>query len=243
MDSRCTWVLPQADDSTAAASERLARDLDLPLPVARLLYGRGHRDPDAVRKLLDPRPEHLLDPFLMAGMETAADRLLRARRDGERIVVNGDYDADGVTGTALLVSELRGCGAQADFFIPDRERDGYGITPRLVERAASVGVGVLISVDCGSSDHATIESARRLGIDVIVVDHHEIPDVPAGACAVLNPKRADCEYPFKGLSAVGVGYKLLQALGTQLGPGRARRRPGVRACRRHRRSSPTGPQV
>jgi single-stranded-DNA-specific exonuclease len=197
----------------------LTHDFALPPPVARLLCQRGYRDPETVRKLLDPRPEHLLDPFLMADMEGAADRLVRAQRDGERVVVNGDYDADGVTGTALLVSELRGCGVQADFFIPDRERDGYGITPRLVERAAQVGVGVLISVDCGSSDHATIETARRLGIDVIVVDHHEIPEVPEHACAVLNPKRGDCEYPFKGLSAVGVGYKLLQALGARLGAG------------------------
>jgi single-stranded-DNA-specific exonuclease len=115
-----------------------------------------------------------------------------------------------------LVSELRALGARADFFIPDRERDGYGITPRLVRRAAEVGVRVLISVDCGSSDHAAIGVAQAAGIDVLVVDHHEIPAKPP-AHAVLNPKRADCAYPFKGLSAVGVAYKLLQALGARLG--------------------------
>jgi single-stranded-DNA-specific exonuclease len=158
----------------------------------------------------------LHDPLRMQDMQRAVDRVVRALRDGEHIVVNGDYDTDGITGTSLLVSELRRLGGQVDFFIPDRERDGYGVTPRLVQRAGAVGVKVLLSVDCGSSDQEALAEARALGIDAIVVDHHEIPQVPEAAHAVLNPKRADCEYPFKGLSAVGVSYKLLQAVCMQV---------------------------
>jgi len=217
VESRYAWQLPSPDAHVEEAAAALVHVLDLPLPVARLLCRRGYDQRDAVEKLLAPRSEHLLDPFLMADMQSAVARLARAVQAGERIVVNGDYDADGVTGTALLVSELRALGARVDFFIPDRERDGYGITPRLVQRAGEVGLEVLLSVDCGSSDGATIAAARALGIDVIVVDHHEIPERPAAACAVLNPKRADCGYPFKSLAAVGVAYKLLQALGSVLG--------------------------
>ena len=212
MESRSRWVLPPEDATLTADAARLAAALDLHPTLARLLCRRGHRDTAATQRLLEPQLDHLRDPLDMADMERAATRLLGALREGEHIVVSGDYDTDGITGTALLVSELRRLGGRVDFFIPDRERDGYGVTPRLVQRAGEVGVRVLVSVDCGSSDHDAIELARRLGIDVIVVDHHEIPSLPAAAFAVLNPKRADCAYPFKGLSAVGVAYKLLQAV-------------------------------
>ena len=212
MEARSRWVLPEPDAGLDADAARLAQALDLHPTLARLLCRRGIRDRAAATRALEPRLEDLRDPLAMADMERAATRLVAALRDGEHIVVSGDYDTDGITGTALLVSELRRLGGRVDFFIPDRERDGYGVTPRLVQRAGEVGVRVLVSVDCGSSDHDTIALARRLGIDVIVVDHHEIPQRPEAAHAVLNPKRADCAYPFKGLSAVGVAYKLLQAV-------------------------------
>ncbi len=209
------WVLPVGAEDEVIAAVALAAGV---VPAAaRVLWTRGVREPDGARSFFDPGPEALHDPYLMADMDRAATRLAAAVRHGDHVVVNGDYDADGVTGTALLVSELRAVGARVDFFIPDRERDGYGITQRLVRRATEVGVRVLISVDCGSSDHEAIRAAQAGGIDVIVVDHHEIPLRPVAAFAVLNPKRADCAYPFKGLSAVGVAYKLLQALGTRLG--------------------------
>ena len=210
------WVLPVAGADDAAIAAVVSATGVAPA-AARVLWARGIRDPAGARRFLDPGPDELHDPESMADMDRAATRLAVAVRSGDHVVVNGDYDADGVTGTALLVSELRAVGARVDYFIPDRDRDGYGITQRLVRRAAEVGVRVLISVDCGSSDHDAIAEARAGGIDVIVVDHHEIPLRPAGAYAVLNPKRADCSYPFKGLSAVGVAYKLLQALGVRLG--------------------------
>jgi len=216
LEPRNRWILPPQDDGLEEDAARLAAALDLHPTVARLLCRRGHRDAAAAARILSPCADDLLDPLRMRDMDVASARVARAVRDGEHIVVNGDYDTDGITGTALLVSELRRLQGHVDFFIPDRERDGYGMTPRLVQRAGEVGVRVLVSVDCGSSDHDTIELARSLGIDVVVVDHHEIPRVPQAAHAVLNPKRADCGYPFKGLSAVGVGYKLLQAVCMQL---------------------------
>jgi single-stranded-DNA-specific exonuclease len=212
------WILPAHDAAAEAEAAALAARLQLPVPVARVLVGRGHRDAARVERLLSPAVSHLHDPFDMADMDRAAVRLVAAIAAGEHIVVNGDYDTDGVTGTTLLVSELRKLGARVDFFIPDRARDGYGMTERLVRRSGEVGVRVLISVDCGSSDHATIATARELGIDVIVVDHHEIPSRPDAAHAVLNPKRADCGYPFKGLSAVGVAFKLLQGVHAVMRP-------------------------
>lgn len=219
MESRRRWILPSADPETQTAAESLCESLGLPRAIGRLLSQRGCREVRAAERLLNPSAEDLHDPSLMADMDRAAERLVRAIRDGEHIVVNGDYDTDGITGTTLLVSELRRLGAHIDFFIPDRERDGYGVTPRLITRAGEVGVRVMITVDCGSSDHEAIAQAREAGIDVIVVDHHEIPERPKAACAVLNPKRADCAYPFKGLSAVGVAYKLLQAVCMRLSRG------------------------
>jgi single-stranded-DNA-specific exonuclease len=211
LQSTHTWELPGNETTQAAA--QLQRSLGLTAPVARLLVQRGYAQADSARRLLEAEHAELHDPFLMADMQRATERLVRAIRDGEHIVVSGDYDVDGVTGTTLLVTELRRLGAAPlDFFIPNRETDGYGISERLVRRAGEVGVRVLVSVDCGSSDHDTIRLARQAGIDVIVVDHHEIPELPSDAWAVLNPKRSDCGYPFKGLSAVGVAYKLLQAL-------------------------------
>ena len=212
MQPRSRWILPTADAALDADAARLGRDLELHPVLARLLCRRGHRDLPAATRWLQPHLDDLCDPLLMTDMEVASERLARALQAGEHIVISGDYDTDGITGTALLVSELRRLQGRVDFFIPDRERDGYGLTPRLVQRAGEVGVRVLISVDCGSSEHETIALARSLGIDVIVVDHHEIPRRPEAALAVLNPKRADCAYPFKGLSAVGVAYKLLQAV-------------------------------
>lgn len=212
MQPKRRWILEVPDAAAERAAQRLAVELGLPAPVARVLVARGHHDVEEVGRLLSPDIDQLHDPFRMADMDRAAERLVAAIEDGEHIVINGDYDTDGVTGTTLLVAELRRLGARVDFFIPDRSRDGYGVTARLVQRAGEVGVRLLLTVDCGSSDHAVIEKARQLGIDVIVVDHHEIPSRPQAAYAVLNPKRVDCDYPFKGLSAVGVAFKLLQAV-------------------------------
>lgn len=216
MQPRSRWIHPGADADLERDAARVGQEFDLPTVVARLLCRRGYRETSMVQRLLEPCSEDLHDPLRMRDMDVATARIVRALRDGDHIVVNGDYDTDGITGTSLLVSELRRLGGRVDFFIPDRERDGYGVTPRLVQRSGEVGVQVLITVDCGSSDHEALAQAGALGIDAIVVDHHEIPQIPATAHAVLNPKRADCDYPFKGLSAVGVAYKLLQAVCMQV---------------------------
>ena len=215
MHSHHSWNLP--DSASAAAVEDLRQGLAISAPIARLLVQRGFTTTESARVLFEAEHAEMHDPHLMKDMRKATDRLVLAIANKERIVISGDYDVDGVTGTTLLVTELRRLGADPlDFFIPNRETDGYGISERLVKRAGEVGVKVLVSVDHGSSDHEAIRMAAESGIDVIVVDHHEIPQIPQAAFAVLNPKRADCQYPFKGLSAVGVAYKLLQSLVRQL---------------------------
>jgi single-stranded-DNA-specific exonuclease len=216
LESKHQWNLPQDDSAEAVA--RLQQEVGIAAPVARLLVRRGFDEPALAQRLIEAEAAELHDPYLMADMDRATERLVQAIRQGEHVVISGDYDVDGVTGTTLLVSELRRLGADPlNFFIPHRETDGYGISERLVRRAGEVGVNVLVSVDCGSSDHEAIQLAKDNGIDVIVVDHHEIPQCPEAAFAVLNPKRSDCQYPFKGLSAVGVAYKLLQAICGQMG--------------------------
>ena len=219
------WIAPRTD---ADASWRLAEACALPPAVARVLWHRGHRSPAAVEALLAPESVPSPDPFAMAGMQPAATRVAVALRSGEHIVVNGDYDADGVTGTALLVSELRALGGRVDFFVPDRERDGYGITPRLVRRAGEVGVRVLLSVDCGSSDHEAIAAAQAAGIDVIVVDHHEIPRRPGGSLRGPEPEARRLRLPLQGPLGGGGGLQAPAGAGQRHRHAAARRgaRPG-----------------
>ncbi len=165
-----------------------------------------------LRGLDDGAPETLHDPFLMRGMDRAVQRLRSALECRERITVFGDYDADGVTGTALMIDWLRSRRARASYLLPHRIRDGYGLQAAHVERVIQKGTDLLVTVDNGISAQEALGAAARAGLDVIVVDHHHQTGELPPAVAVLNPKRHDCEYPFKELAAVGVAYKLLQAL-------------------------------
>jgi single-stranded-DNA-specific exonuclease len=161
---------------------------------------------------LEPTVEGLLDPFLMKDMRQAADRIERAVREGERIRVYGDYDADGVTSTALMIRLLTELGATFDTYIPHRSREGYGLNNEALDRAAEAGVGLLITVDNGISAVGQIAYATEIGIDVVVTDHHEPPETLPRAVALVNPKQKDCPYPFKGLCGAGVAFKLAHAL-------------------------------
>ncbi len=161
---------------------------------------------------LDEEPDQLHDPFAMLDMDRAVERIRKALRDRERILLFGDYDADGVTGTALLYSWLRGLKAAVGFQLPDRVRDGYGLKAEMIDPVIRKGTQLLITVDNGTSANAALERAAEAGIDTIVVDHHRQTGELPPAEAVLNPNRLECDYPFKGLAAVGVAFKLLQAL-------------------------------
>lgn len=169
-------------------------------------------------------PDLLHDPFVMRGMTEAVERLGRALDDGEKIVVFGDYDVDGVTSTAVLLDFLRHRGADVSAMIPNRLDDGYGLRPASVDRAVEGGARLIVTVDNGISAIDAVDRARRAGVDVVIVDHHlpleRLPD----AVAVIDPNRADCPYPFKGLAAVGLAFKLVQALSVERMPGDERRR-------------------
>jgi single-stranded-DNA-specific exonuclease len=169
-------------------------------------------------------PEYLHPPELMADMERGAARLAAAIRQGERIAVFGDYDADGITSTALLLDFLEQAGADCHYLLPDRHRDGYGIRPASVQQVAAQGARVIATVDNGVSAFEALELAASLGIDVVVIDHHQPQEHLPPAHSLINPNRRDCAYPFKGLAGVGVTFKVVQALSQSFMSGDQRRR-------------------
>jgi single-stranded-DNA-specific exonuclease len=196
----------------AASVERLTRELGVSGITARILCVRGITEPDLARRFLAPALENLNDPFRLADMAAAVDRILRAIAAGERIAVHGDYDVDGVTATVILRRALELLGANVTHFIPERLRDGYGLQPAALDRLHGEGARLVISVDCGIRGVEAAQRARELGLDLIITDHHE-PDVELPrAFAVINPKRPDCTYPDKQLAGVGVALKLVHAL-------------------------------
>jgi single-stranded-DNA-specific exonuclease len=201
---------PAATDK--AASERLSRALGLEPVIARLLVQRGLADPDHASRFLRPSLDHLHDPMRLSGLEAAVLRLERAFAAGERIVVHGDYDVDGISSTVILRRAMEMLGGNVGHFIPDRLKDGYGLQPSTIDRLHAEGAAVVVSVDCGIRGHEAAVRARELGLDLIITDHHEPgADLPV-AIAVINPKRHDCTYPDKNLAGVGVALKLVQAL-------------------------------
>ena len=203
------WEDVPVDDARVRAIQSA---LGTPLVIARLLCQRGFDDPEAARRFLAPTLAQLHDPFLLKDMRPAVDRLLAAIARGERIVIHGDYDVDGITSTVMLRRALEGLGGVVDHFVPDRLRDGYGLQPASIDRLAAMGARVIISVDCGIRAADAARRARDLGVDLIVTDHHEPEAELPPALAVINPKRADCAYPEKMLAGVGVTLKLVQAL-------------------------------
>ncbi|MBN2205780.1 MAG: single-stranded-DNA-specific exonuclease RecJ [Candidatus Aminicenantes bacterium] len=202
------WIRPD-DDGTGA---RLAAEMGVSEAIGRLLVRRGISDIDAARRFLHGTLDELIDPFLMNGMREAVGRIRRAVDLKEKILVFGDYDVDGVLSVVMLLKALRALGADADFFIPDRLREGYGIKREHAAVVAERGVGLVISVDCGIKAVDFTERVREMGADVIITDHHLPGEVLPRALAVLNPVLEDSGYPEKGLAGVGVAYKLIQAL-------------------------------
>jgi single-stranded-DNA-specific exonuclease len=203
------WQLASAD---AEKVENLARRMHVPPLIARLLVLRRIEEPETAYRFLNPRLDHLHDPFLMADMAVAVNRLNRAIARQEKIVIYGDYDVDGTMAVVVLLAALESLGARVEVHIPHRLRDGYGMRVPVVENAAAEGFKVLLSVDTGIREHEVLERARELGIDCIVTDHHLPKESLPLACAILNPRRSDCAYPEKNLAGVGVAFKLVQAL-------------------------------
>jgi single-stranded-DNA-specific exonuclease len=203
--------LPCNDDEAKV----LGAALNLHPTVARLLCLRGLRDPESAARFLSPSMDHLHDPFLLADMGKAVERIERALANKERIAIHGDYDVDGITSTVILRRALEMLGGDVVHFIPERLRDGYGLQPAAIERLHGEGVRLVISVDCGIRGTEAALRARELGLDLIITDHHEPDGTLPPALAVINPKRHDCTYPDKNLAGVGVALKLVQALCTR----------------------------
>jgi single-stranded-DNA-specific exonuclease len=214
MKAERIWETIACEDSPIVA---LSRELGVSPVTARLLCIRGLGAPDDARRFLSPRIDDLHDPFRLAGMSIAVDRILGAIGAKDRIAIHGDYDVDGVTSTVILRRALELLGADVIHFIPERFRDGYGLQPATIDRLQQDGVRLIISVDCGIRADEAATRARGLGIDLIITDHHEPGAELPHALAVINPKRHDCTYPDKNLAGVGVALKLVQALCTCTG--------------------------
>ncbi len=200
------WHWKTPDDS---AARKLAAALGVSLPLARLLTARGYGDEEAARRFLIPHPDQLRNPYLLKDMERAVRRMGRALENKERVYVFGDYDVDGLTSIAQVVSFLKAAGVPYRVGQPHRLREGYGLNRAGVERALEFGAGLLLTLDCGTEAAAEIDYAQGRGLDVIVIDHHRPSGPLPGALAFLNPNREDCPYPFKGLAAAGVVFKFL----------------------------------
>jgi len=177
--------------------------------TASLLVHRGFTDPVDVYQFLFPDLSQMPDPFLMSDMDRAVSTILDAVSSGKRIWVYGDYDVDGITSVSIIVLFFRSLGVDISYYIPDRVSEGYGLNEDAVKSIADRGADLIITVDCGISNHREIELAKDLGISVVVTDHHEVPDTLPDAAAVLDPKRPDCRFPHDNLAGVGIAYNLL----------------------------------
>lgn len=204
------WTLqPKPDSSTV---ENLAKTLNVDTIIASLLVQRGVTTFDQAKKFFRPSLEDIHDPFLMKDMDKATARILKAIADGENIMVYGDYDVDGTTSVALLSSYLKTLSHQITTYIPDRYNEGYGISYMGIDYAHDNDISLIVALDCGIKAIEKIAYAKEKGIDFIICDHHRPGDKIPDAVAVLDPKRKDCEYPYKELCGCGVGFKLIQGL-------------------------------
>lgn len=208
------WRLPQTEHDLVM---QIAADYNLSFPLAQTLVARGFIDKKQLQDfLLVSKETSVYDPVLMKDALKAVDRIIKAIENKEKILIFGDYDVDGITSSSLVMTAMMPLGAQVNFFLPNRARDGYGLSTKVVERAAANGYKIILTVDNGTTAFAPAARAKELGIDVIITDHHrphgKIPDV----FALVNPHQEDCGYPYKYFAGVGVAFKLMTLLYTQL---------------------------
>lgn len=202
--------IPQGDLDEAARV--VGGELSLHPVVAKVLVARGYRTPAEASRFLSDSLTELPDPFSMKGLPAAVDRLVQAILQQEAVTLYGDYDVDGVSSTALLTTFLRQVGLEVRTYIPHRLEEGYGLNRAAIETLAAEGTKLLVTLDCGITSHAEIERANALGVNVVVVDHHAVPEVMPPAVAVLNPLQPGCGYPTKWLCAGGVTFNLCMGL-------------------------------
>jgi single-stranded-DNA-specific exonuclease len=199
------------------AARELGRAVGIDAAVAQVLLHRGVRESAEVQRFLEPTLRELTPPDGMADREAAAERLARAVKAGERVVVFGDYDVDGTTSAALLADVLEALGGDVRALVASRFGGGYGLSDEALERCLALSPKVLVTCDCGSSDHERVARAVARGVDVVVVDHHLVPDEPLPAHAFLNPHRPECAFPYKGMASAGLAFSLGAAVRARLG--------------------------
>lgn len=202
---------------TGSRIKQMAEEYKLPPVIATILLNRGIEGASAVHSYLSKSMQAVHNPNGLTDMTTAVQRICTALSSGEKTVIYGDYDVDGITSTALLYSFLKSQGANVSYYIPKRKEEGYGINIMAVNKLSKEGTKLLITVDCGITAVGEVEFARLQGMDVIITDHHTCKEKIPKAVAVINPKRPDCEYPFDGLAGVGVAFKLVLATAMELG--------------------------
>lgn len=191
--------------------------INVPRTIAQILLNRGVDTFDEARYFLKPTLDDLHNPFLMKDMDLAVERIASAIQAKEHIMIFGDYDVDGTTSTTLLYLTIKLLTDQVSYFIPNRLKEGYGLSLQGIQEAKTRGAGLILAVDCGITANLEVDQASAMEIDVIIIDHHMPGDTLPASLAVLNPKRADCDYPFKELCGVGLAYKVAQALAEQVG--------------------------
>lgn len=209
------WVRTVPDDEKKKQIVQLSEQLAVSKVIAELLLNRGVSDFESAKTFFRPDLSALHDPFLMKDMDKAVQRILEAFNNNENILIYGDYDVDGTTAVALLYSFLIELYPNIDFYIPDRYKEGYGISFMGIDYAADNDIKLIIALDCGIKSNDKIDYANEKGIDFIICDHHRPGEVLPNAIAVLDPKRNDCTYPYDELSGCGIGFKLAQAICVQ----------------------------
>ncbi len=203
------WLFKEKGDETVARA--MASEMAVPLSVVNLMVQRGIHSARQADEFFNPSLGSLHDPFLMKDMNKAVDRISTAISRNEKILVYGDYDVDGTTSVAMMYSFLRERHTSLDYYIPDRYHEGYGLSLKGIDYAASNNCRLIIALDCGIKSADKVRYARSKGVDIIICDHHLPADEIPEAAAVLDPKQPDCNYPYKELSGCGVGFKLIQA--------------------------------
>lgn len=208
------WIWPVHDDEQV---NDLARNLKLPPALARLLVNRGICDLGKARAFLHPEPQQLHSPWLMKDMELAVERLVKALESNEKVVIHGDYDADGIAAAVILVETLQQLGGNVDYFLPSRFDEGYGLHIEALRQFREAGASLVVTVDCGINAVEEAAFASEIGLDLIITDHHQPLGPIKDAVAVINPLQKECSYPFKELSGAGIAFKLAVALAERSG--------------------------
>ncbi len=209
---KTAWIVSPPSPETSSLADKAG----ISLLQARLLLNRGITTAEAAASFLNPSLAGLTHPGMLKDMDAAVDRVMWAARMGRPITVYGDYDADGITATALLVNFFRDLAISVSSYIPDRFQEGYGLNSEAVQAIASNRRGLLVTVDCGTNDREEVELAMSRGLEVIITDHHRADEDFEPICPMINPKRPDCTFPFRGLAGVGVAFFLAVAVRSAL---------------------------